>query len=73
MENLNDRRRKLLGQRIRMERVAAGLSQRSFAPIAGTNQSYLWEVESGRVNASVDFLCRVADALGVRVADLIDF
>ena len=56
-----------------MERVAAGHSQRSFAPIAGTNQSYLWEVETGRVNASVDFLCRVADALGVKVADLIDF
>lgn len=35
MENLNDKRRKLLGQRIRMERVA--------------------------------------DALGVKVADLIDF
>ena len=41
--------------------------------MASTNQSYLWEVETGRVSVGLDVLCRIADALGVRVATLIDF
>lgn len=72
MEPANDRRIKL-GNTIKRKRVAAGYTQRTFAPIAGTNQSYLWEVETGRVNVSIDVLCRIADALDVPVRDLIDF
>lgn len=51
----------------------AGLSQRELPLMASTNQSYLWEVETGRVSIGIDVLCRIADALGVRVRDLVEF
>ena len=41
--------------------------------MASTNQSCLWEVETGRVSIGIDVLCRIADALGVRVRDLVEF
>lgn len=72
MESIESRR-KMLGRRIKQRRVEAGYTQRTFAPIAGTNQSYLWKVEAGRVNASIEMLCRIADALGTTVGDLIEF
>lgn len=58
---------------MRALREERGRSQRDFAAMAGTNQSYLWEIETGRTNATVDVLCRIADALGVSVGELIDF
>lgn len=67
------RRRVALGRKIRTRRIAAGHSQVTFADMVGTSQSYLWKLEAGRVNVSIGALCRVADALGVRVADLIEF
>ena len=66
-------RRDLLGRRIREAREVAGLSQRELSLMASTNQSYLWEVETGRVSIGIDVLCRIADALGVRVSDLVEF
>ena len=66
-------RRESLGRQIRSVRVAAGISQRELALMASTNQSYLWEVETGRVSVGIDVLCRIADALGVKVRDLVEF
>lgn len=66
-------RRQLLGKRLSEERKSAGLSQRELALSISTSQSYVWEVEKGRVSASIDFLCRVADALNIKVSDLIEF
>lgn len=72
MKELTERHR-LLGSTIRQLRVEKGLTQREFAPMAGTNQSYLWEIETGRVSVGIDVLCRIADALDVKVSDLIAF
>lgn len=66
-------RRESLGRQIRSVRAAAGISQRELALMALTNQSYLWEAETGRVSVGLDVFCRIADALDVRVCDLIDF
>ena len=69
----NDGRRHELGKTIRTARERSGLSQRQLALMAGSNQSYIWEIETGRVSPSIDALCRIADALGCRVGDLIAF
>lgn len=66
-------RRKKLGRRVKQRRVEAGYTQVEFAAMIGTSQSYLWKLEAGRINASVEALCRIADALGIAVRDLIDF
>ena len=65
--------RTVLGGRIRSLREAQGLSQRKLALMADTNQTHLWQVETGRANVGIDLLYRLASALGVRVQDLIDF
>ena len=65
--------RTVLGNRIRALREAQGLSQRKLALMAGTNQTHLWQIESGRANVGIDLLCRIASALDVRVQDLVDF
>ena len=65
--------RAVLGERIRALREAQGLSQRKLALMADTNQTHLWQIESGRTSVGIDLLYRIASALGVRVQDLIDF
>ncbi len=66
-------RRKRLGARIRTLREQQGLSQRKLALMIGSNQTHLWQIETGGVNVGLDILCRLADALEVNVGDLIDF
>lgn len=66
-------RRACLGAKIKESRQAQGLSQRTLALMVGTNQSYLWEIETGRVSVGFDLLCRIADSLGLKVKDLIDY
>ena len=64
---------KLLGRRIEAKRIEAGYSQRQFALMVSTSQSYLWKLENGRVAAGLDVLCRVASALDIQVRDLLEF
>ena len=66
-------RRILFGHVIRELRTKQHLSQRKFAAMIGSNQSYLWEVETGRVSVGFDFICRIADALGVPLPYLFSF
>ena len=68
-----DSRRIQLGRRIKQRRVEAGYTQRELALMIETSQSYLWKLEAGRINASIEALCRIADALGTSVGDLIEF
>lgn len=65
--------RVVLGERIKALREAQSLSQRKLALMANTNQTHLWQIESGRANVGIDLLYRIASALGVKVQDLIDF
>ena len=64
-----DQRRRKLGERIRAEREQQSISQRSFALMIGISQPYLSAVESGSI--SIDNLCKIADGLGVTVAELV--
>lgn len=66
-------RQEQFGANVRQARAEAALSQRGLALMIGTTQSYVWRLESGRINPTLDVQCRIADALGLRVRDLIDF
>ena len=57
----NTERRQRLGKAIAEARLEMDLSQRDLALAAGTNQSYLWEMEAGRVSVGLDRLCGIAD------------
>jgi DNA-binding XRE family transcriptional regulator len=47
--------------RLRLEK---GLTQKDLAEIVGTKQSAISRLESGSSNPSLEFLCKVAHALG---------
>ena len=61
-----------LGRAIRHERGRLGISISELARRSGLSQSFLSAVEAGQSDISVGRLIRVAQALGVRFADLID-
>ena len=65
--------KKSLGSHIQTARAEKGMSQRQLALVTGTSRSYLWRIESGTADVGIDVLCRIACALDVEVADLIDF
>jgi transcriptional regulator with XRE-family HTH domain len=62
--------RKLLGQNIRRLRMEAGLSQTQLGGLADLNTGRVSDYERGVYAASVDIIERIADALGVPVAEL---
>jgi XRE family aerobic/anaerobic benzoate catabolism transcriptional regulator len=63
---------KLLGQRVRTARAERGLSRKSLAELSDVSERYLAQLETGEGNASSIVLRRVARALGLRVAELLD-
>ena len=62
--------RKLFAANLRRERKARGLSQRALAQLAGLDRTYVGSVERGERNVSIDNIERLAEALGIELADL---
>jgi transcriptional regulator with XRE-family HTH domain len=59
-----------VGERLRMLRGFRRLTLRAVADRSGLSESFISQVERGRSNASIGSLKRIADALGVTMADL---
>src|SRR5207253_2909275 len=59
-----------VGERLRGIRVARRQTLREVAERAGLSESFLSQVERGRASASIASLRRIADGLGVSMADL---
>lgn len=62
----------VIGQNVRRLRRAKGLSQEALAHEAGMSMRYLAGLERGEENPSLNFLVKLADALGVSPRDLFD-
>lgn len=60
-----------LGLALRTHRYASGFSQEALADAAGINRTHIGEVERGKRNVSFLNLCRMADALGVSLSELL--
>jgi XRE family aerobic/anaerobic benzoate catabolism transcriptional regulator len=60
-----------LGARLRALREERGVSLAELARSAGVSRRYLTEAEAGRANTSVLVLARLAEALGVSLAQLL--
>ena len=65
-------RKELLGSRIKQYREAENINQERFAKMVGKAQSYLSDIEAGRINVGFDLLCRIAEGLGVSLGALGD-
>jgi transcriptional regulator with XRE-family HTH domain len=60
-----------LGNVIRARRAKIGFSQESFADKVGLHRTYMGDIERGERNLSLNNLVRVADALDIRLSQLI--
>lgn len=61
----------ITGQVIRRLRLERGMSQEVLSGLAAISRSHLAEIESGRDNANVDTLWRIAGALEIPLSELI--
>jgi XRE family aerobic/anaerobic benzoate catabolism transcriptional regulator len=61
-----------LGRRVREAREQRGMARKVLSREADVSERYLAQLEAGEGNASVVLLRRVASALGLRIADLLD-
>ena len=71
---MNQERRvlKTLGRQIKKHRQKRGWSQMLLAAEASLDKSYIGSIERAEVNPSIKKIARIADALCVRVIDLLD-
>ncbi len=61
-----------LGEIVNKYRKLRGLSVRGLASAAGVSSSFVSQIENGRTNASISSLRKLAVALGVTPAELLD-
>lgn len=64
--------RKIVGRTVRKHRLKLNMSQEVLAEKAGVHRTYIGQVERGETNISLASLVKVADALGVRVRQLVE-
>jgi len=62
-----------LGRKIRAERAKMAVSQERLGELAGLHRTYIGMIERGEKNITISNLRKIAQALGVRVNQLIDF
>lgn len=71
MGTQEERAKKIFGQKVRSIREKRGLSQEALAFECGLNRTYIGSVERGERNISLINIYKIAEALGVRPADLL--
>lgn len=64
-------RRRAIGDRIRTARQTAGLTQQQVAERIDMDRATYNRIEQGHAAALIDSLIRIADAIGVPLADLV--
>ena len=60
-----------LGERARAARARRGMSRRVLSRASGVSERYLAQLEAGKGNISIGLLRRVAEAMSVRLPDLV--
>ena len=69
--NTNPELMSAFGEVIYERRRALSLSQEKLAVAAGLDRTFVYKVERGRRNPSLETIFRVAQALGVKPEDLV--
>jgi transcriptional regulator with XRE-family HTH domain len=62
---------KALGQRVRELRAKRGYSQEAFADRCGVHRTFMGTIERGETNLSFQNLVKVANALGITLAQML--
>ncbi|MBE5996769.1 MAG: helix-turn-helix transcriptional regulator [Lachnospiraceae bacterium] len=62
---------KITGYVIRELRLKRELTQEVLSGLAGIPRSHLAMIESGRINPKIDTLWKIAEALGMKLSELV--
>ena len=62
----------LFGKRVRERRLALGLTQQELADRAGIHRSYIGQIEMGKRNVTLKSVARIAEALQINIASLLE-
>ena len=68
---LKKNQRRIIGQTILKYRIKAGFSQERLSEKAEVHPNYVGRIERGECSASLEILVRLANALNIRVRDLV--
>lgn len=60
-------------QKLKKLRNERGLSQESLALLCGIDRTYVGRIENMKRNPSLEILAKLADGLGVKLSELLDF
>ena len=63
---------KRFGERVRELRKAGGYSQEGFAAVCGLDRTYMGGIERGERNLALRNIEKIADAMGISLAELMD-
>ena len=63
---------KITGMVVRDLRTRKGLTQEVLSGLASIPRSHLAMIESGRISPKIDTLWKIAEALGMRLSELIE-
>lgn len=58
------------GHRVRELRTAQGYSQEGFAAVCGLDRTYMGGIERGERNVALRNIGKIAEALGISIAEL---
>lgn len=61
------------GDAVRKARTAAGLTQEGLADRSGLDRSYIGGVERGERNPTLSVIEKIADSLGISLAELFSY
>lgn len=64
---------KELGLKIKVERTKKGLSQEKLGELASLSRPTIGLIERGESEPSIVKVAQIADALGIKLCDLLDF
>lgn len=62
-----------LGNRLKLIREQQGKSQEEFAALCGMDTRQLGRIERAETNSTISSLKKIADKLGIGLAELLDF
>lgn len=63
---------KKIGTKIKFERMKLNLSQDDLAQLSGLSKNTVWKIECGKVSATIDSLEKIAKALKIDLADIVN-
>jgi transcriptional regulator with XRE-family HTH domain len=64
--------KKIVGVLIKRHRLKNGITQKELGLLLGVDKQYVWKLENGKINLTIDFLEKVILALKCSVSDFLN-